>query len=184
MSYTYTKFFYDENALTDDQKSLIEEARIAHDETIKRLREEEDVRIQHYYDCVDDYSWGGLCSQVNAKEQSRADFLLEERIEEIVRGGYLVKTRKVNILRDIKTGESVAVGLHDGKFGPYFKTNEGKFVSYAKKVQTYEKKGYIPIVQTVVEKVKRDGFWSDGSPRYKHLGYVSITNEVSTERVY
>lgn len=184
MSYIKTKFVYDENALTDDQKSLIEEAREAHDEEIKRLREEEDGRMQRYYDCVDDYSWGGLCSQANANAQSRADFLLEERIEEIVRGGYLVKTRKVNILRDINTGESVAVGLHDGKFGPYFKTNDGKFVSYAKRVSTYEKKGYVPIVQTVVERVKRDGFWRDGSPRYKHIDYVSITDDVSTERIY
>ena len=180
-----TKFEYNPTELTQEQLAQIAAAQESHDNTIKRLREDEDKRMENYYNCVDDYSWGGLCSKANAIAQDRAHQALQDRIEEIVRGGFLLRERRVNILRSLATDEVVATGVCDGSYGPYFRTTDGKFVSLAKKVSTYEKKGYKPFVQTIIEKVVRFGTWSkSGDLRYKLVEVVSVTEELSTERVY
>lgn len=180
-----TKFEYNPTELTQEQLAQIAAAQESHDNTIKRLREDEDKRMENYYNCVDDYSWGGLCSKANAIAQDRAHQALQDRIEEIVRGGFLIRSRRVNILRSLATGEVVATGIHDGTYGPYFRTDDGKFVNLAVRVATYEKKGYKPIIQTITEKVVRDGTWyKSGDLRYKFVEVVSVTEEVATERVW
>lgn len=178
------KFDYDPATLTPEQLSKIAAVKDAHDKTIKQLQEDEDRRAEHYYDCLDEYSYGGPCSVANGLAMRRADKVLEDRIEEIVRGGFLIRERRVNILRDIESGNIVATGTHEGTYGRYFRTEDGKFVGCAKKVDTYSKKGYIPFVQTITEKIVRDGYWRNGDPRYKAVEVVSTTEEVSTEIVY
>ncbi len=180
-------FTYDPATLTAEQRELIALAIESRDEALAELQKQEDRRMENYYNCVDDYSWGGLCSKANIMARDRVKRNCQERIEEIVRGGFLVKTRRVNILRDIETGEVAACGVREGEYGPYFKTYEAfgsKYISFAKRISTYEKKGFRPFVQIVTEKVKRDGCWRDGNPRYKHIDYISITEELSTERCY
>ena len=182
------QFEYDPATLTAEQLEAIEKAKKFHDEAIAELQRQEDQRMENYYNCIDDYSWGGLCSKANAMARNRADQGLRERIEEIVRGGFLLQERKQNVLRSIETGEIVAVGTYNGDYGRYFRVEEGdsvKFVGCAKQVKTYEKKGYTPIVQTIVEKVVRDGVWrKSGDTRYKVLETVSVSEEVSTEIQY
>ena len=180
-----TTFTYNPSTLTQEQLALIAAAQEAHDERIAELQKDEDKRMEHYYDCMDDYSWGGPCSKANAIAQSRTHQVLNDRIEEIVRGGYLIRTRRVNALRSIATGEIVSVGTHEGTYGRYFRTYDGQFVSVRTKVSTYEKKGYKPIVQTITEKVVRDGAWpKSGDLRYKFIETISVEEEVSTEIVY
>lgn len=178
------QFEYNPQELTNDQLAAIEEARVIYESTIKELQEEEDRRAEHYYDCQDEYSYGGLCSKVNAMARNRAWTRLQERIEEIVRGGYIIRTRKANILRKLGTGEVAAVGTHEGRYGRYFRTYDGQFISCAKKVSTYEKKGFTPVVQIVTEKMIPDGYWSNGDRRYRFLDYISIAEEISTEICY
>ena len=180
-----TTFTYNPSELTQEQLAQIAAAQESHDKTIAELRAQEDARMENYYNCIDDYSWGGLCSKANAIARDRADKALQDRIEEIVRGGFLIRERRVNILRSIATGEIVATGIHDGQYGPYFRTTDGKFVNLAIRVSTYEKKGYKPYVQTITEKVVRDGVWhKSGDLRYKFIETLSVTEEVNTERVY
>lgn len=179
------KFEYDPSTLTQEQLAQIAAAQEAHDKTIAELRAEEERRAENYYNCIDDYSYGGPCSKANAIAQNRAHQRLQDRIEEIVRGGFLIRSRRVNLLRSLATGEVVATGLHDGTYGPYFRTDDGKFVNLAVRVATYEKKGYKPIIQTITEKVVRDGTWyKSGDLRYKFVEVVSVTEEVATERVW
>lgn len=179
-----TQFDYNPAELTLEQLKAIENAKANYDAEMKRLQEEENVRMEHYYDCQDDYSWGGLCTNANYKARARAKANLEETIEEIVRGGYLIRTQKVNALREISTGDIVATGTHEGQYGRYFRTRDGRFVSCSKKVSTYEKKGFLPLVQTIIAKVARDGYWRDGERRYKTLATLSVSEEVSTEICY
>lgn len=179
-----TTFTYNPEELTEAQRQSILVAKENHDAVIARLRADEDLRMQHYYDCIDDYSWGGPCSKANALAQQRADYELQEQIEAIVRGGFIIRSRKVNILRNKSDNSLAACGTKQGRFGRFFKTYDGNFVSCAKMVSTYEKKGYIPLVQTVTEKKKRIGNWPNGDPRYESLCVLSVTEEVSTEIVY
>ena len=177
-------FTYNPATLTPEQINQIAAAQAAHDKAVKQLNEDEERRAEHYYDCLDEYSYGGPCSIANARAIRRADKVLADRIEEIVRGGYLLRERRVNILRSIETGAIVATGTHEGTYGRYFRTEDGQFVSCTKRVATFEKKGYRPFVQTITEKVIRDGYWKDGNPRYKTVEVVSVIEEGSTEIVY
>ena len=179
-----TQFEYNPKELTVEQLDAIGAAKASYETTMKRLIEEEDGRIQRYYDCQDDYSWGGICTKVNMMERDRAWRLLQERIEEIVRGGFIIRSRRVNILRDLSTGDLVATGTHEGQYGRYFRTDDGRFVSCTKKVSTYQKKGFNPLIQTITEKLVGDGYWRDGERRYKVIETLSITEEVSTEICY
>ena len=179
-----TRFTYNPADLTADQLSAISAAQVSYDKTIKDLDEQEDARMQHYYDCIDDYSWGGLCTKANYLARGRAKQTLEDRIEEIVRGGFLIRERLVNVLRDINTNEVVATGTHEGRYGRFFVTEDGVFVSCAKKVGTYEKKGFRPYVQTITEKVVRDGYWRNGDHRYKAIETISVVEELTTDIVY
>lgn len=178
------QFSYKLEELTQEQLECIDAAQQEYESAMKRLIEDEDSRMQNYYDCIDDYSWGGLCTKANYIARDRERIKLEDRIEEIVRGGYLVRERKENALKSIETGEIVARGTHQGKFGRFFATDDGKFVSCTKLVKTYEKKGYIPLVLTITEKKVRDGVWPSGDQRYKTIDTLSVEEEVSTQIVY
>lgn len=174
---------------TPEQLEEINEMEHAYNRSIAYLDEQENYRMQNYYDCIDDYSWGGLCSKANSMARDRENHILKVRVESLLRGGYIVRTRKVNILRDKETGELAAVGTHKGRFGRYFRINDAfkertQYVPCAIRVSTYEKKGFVPYVQSVTEELTPDGYWSDGNPRFKFRAYVSITEEVSTEIQY
>ena len=168
-----THFTYNPAELTTEQLQAIESAKAHYKETIANLNKQEDQRMENYYNCVDDYSWGGLCTQANIQARHRAERDLNERIEEIV--------------RDIASGEVAACGTREGQYGRYFHTYEAfgdKFISCAKKVSTYEKKGFRPYIQEVTEKVKRVGHWRNGDTRYEFIDYISITETLSTEICY
>lgn len=178
------KFSYNPKELTQEQLERIHGVVDSCDQKLKKIQEDEEYMMRNYYDCIDDYSWGGLGSKVNARAERIAKEVKEVLIEEIVRGGYIIRERRVNALLDKETGEKVAEGTHQGKYGRFFVTKDEKFVSCAKQVKTYEKKGYIPVVQTIVEKKSFDGYWRDGDIRYKTEGVISVNEQVSTEIVY
>ena len=182
------QFKYDESQLTEEQQAAIASCKAAYDAEMKRLIEQEDYRMQNYYDCVDDYSWGGPCTKANYIARDKAKVEMEERIESIVRGGFIIRTRKVNVLKDKETGETVAEGLRSGEYGPYFTVRNGeevKYVSFAKRVSTFEKKGYLPYVRSITEKLRPNGWWSQsGDRRYETLEVISVTDELSTERCW
>lgn len=174
--------------LTPEQLVAIQDAIATYNTAIAKRDGIEGGIAERYYDCQDDYSYGNpYMEKANAQIRARIEQNLQDKIEEIVRGGFLIRTRKVNILRDIKTGEVAACGTHDGQYGRYFRTYErfgNKCISTAKKVATYEKKGFRPYIQEVTEKVKRAGYWRNGEPRYEFIDYVAITETISTEIVY
>ena len=180
-----TTFTYNPATLTPEQAERINAARNSYEEKIAELIRQEDERMERYYNCEDDYSWGGICTKANYAARNRAKQELNETIESIVRGGYLIRTRKQNILRNLD-GELVATGTHEGRYGRFFVIEIGdkEYVSCAKKVSTYEKKGYRPFVQSITEKVVTDGYWRDGSRRYKVLEVLDTTEELSTEIAY
>lgn len=183
-----TQFNYNLADLTPEQLAAINDAIANHNKALDERREIEAGVAERYYECQDDYSYGHpYMEKANAQIRARIEQNLRDKIEEIVRGGYLVRTRKVNILRDIKTGEVAACGTHEGRYGRYFRTYEAfgnKCISVAKKVATYEKKGFCPYVKEITEKVKRSGTWNNGDPRYEFIDYIAITETLSTEIVY
>lgn len=171
------KFTYDPATLTPEQVSKISIARMAYESRIAQLREEEERRAERYYDCVDDYSYGGICSELNARQRREAEATFNRRVEFIV-NGFVRKERRENVLKDL-AGNIVARGTRDGQYGRYFKTEDGQFVSCSKKVATYEKKGYRPYIVTTTEALV-----PDGRGRWIVKEVLSVTEEVSTEIAY
>ena len=186
MSYKVSNFVYDESTLSGDQIAQIERAKSSCERRLAELQKEEDERMQRYYDCVDDYSWGGPCSKANAVAQDRVKFEFREAVEMIVRGGFVIRKWQENILREIGSGDVVAEGTHDGKYGRYFTLKDGKgYVSCSKRVQTYEKKGYRPYIRTTEHKLVPRGWWRySGERKYDIIEKLGTTEEVSTEIVY
>ena len=178
------EFKYNPAELTKEQLEKIESAKNVYETTVKALQEEEEERAQRYYDCVDDYSYGGICSKVNAMKQNQAYAWLQARIESIVRGGFLLKEKRVNVLRDIETNKELAVGTRCGRYGRFYVTYDGRFISCAERLGTYQKKGVIPLVRTITEKVKIAGYWRNGDVKFEVIEKVSETEEISTEIVY
>ena len=99
----------------------------------------------------------------------------------IVRGGFLLRKEKEHVLKSKETGEVVARGIHDGKYGPYFHTDDGRFIGCAKQLSTIEKKGFVPYLQEVEKKIVPDGFWPSGDRRYNVIEIKVLNEEVSVE---
>lgn len=172
-----TTFTYNPATLTPEQVERINAARNAYNARIAELREEEDRRAEHYYDCLDEYSYGGICSTLNARQQREAEANFNRRVEYIV-NGYVRRVRRENILKDLE-GNIVARGTREGQYGRYFKTNDGKFVSCTKRVATYEKKGYRPYILTTAE-----ALIPAGNGRWEVKEILAQTEEISTEIAY
>jgi hypothetical protein len=120
----------------------------------ERQRKNEEYRMENYFNCVDDYSWGGLCDKAQNEARgyrNSARYQLQEQLE----NGVFIREFEVNVLTDLD-GNVVSDRLVNGKFGDCFMIKNGendvKFVGIAKKQSTYEKKGYK--VMTKVYKVE------------------------------
>lgn len=118
----------------------------------EQMRKNEDYRMQNYFNCVDDYSWGGLCdkaaSEAYCKRQSLYDNLFTQ-----LKDGAFVDDIEISVLVDMD-GNIVSDKIVNGKFGDCWiiKNEQGvKFVGVAKKQSTYAKKGYkvMTIVYTI-----------------------------------
>lgn len=134
-------------ALTDEQKEKIIGINKSYENMKKRHQEANDYRWKNYYDCIDDYS---VCGIMDKAEYAMETRLLRENailIEQLLRGGYFIHKTTCLQLREIETG-NVFAGANLGRYGYYFTTKEGKFVSLSKKVSTFNKKGYQPEIRT------------------------------------
>lgn len=112
----------------------------------EQYRKNADYRMQNYYNCVDDYSWGGICDQIadRAKRERDADLSLLK--EQLKLGKAISDQQHCSILVDAETKQIVSERIVKGKFGDCWiikNGNDVKFVSVAKKQSTYQKKGYL-----------------------------------------
>lgn len=108
--------------------------------SIKTSVDAENYRMENYYNCVDDYSWGGICSQAANENISRNRNLINSLNEQMVNGSF-IEDEYIEVLCDLN-GNIVSNKIINGKFGFSWVLNGGGFVSVSKKESTYEKKGY------------------------------------------
>lgn len=132
--------------LTNEQIERINTIKANFEKSVASINERRAYRMQNYYDCVDDYSWGGLCDKADDEQENRLCIMRDILIEEAINGGYHVETLTYYQLKDNEG--NLCVGARNGQWGQYFVINE-KYVGVPKRVATLEKKGYI------LEKVTR-----------------------------
>lgn len=141
--------FYDQMPTQNQFDNFI----VWYNEENEQMRKNADYRMQNYYNCVDDYSWGGLCDQA-ANESYRKRFRLHNDLVIQMRDGAFVDDIEISVLADMD-GNIVSDKIVNGRFGECWIIKNGgnvEFVGVAKKQATYNKKGYK--VMTIVYKVE------------------------------
>lgn len=107
---------------------------------IKEMNERREYRAQNYYNCIDDYSYGSpYHTAADSLTEGEARKRMELRLE-MLEKGYCELLSHCDVLLD-SNGNIVAEEARSGKYGYYFKTEDG-FVGLPNKISTLEKKGY------------------------------------------
>lgn len=119
-----------------------------------------DYRMMNYYNCVDDYSWGGRCDQAQDHEMSRMKGMLYNVLEQEENGGFCKEIAYAYELQDMD-GNVLSTKLVNGKFGLCFIIKKSEhdvcFVGATKNQSTFAKKGFKVITKTYELKVVYTG---------------------------
>lgn len=100
-----------------------------------------ECRMNNYFNCVDDYSWGGLCDQAASQGYNRRSVLRNALIQLRNNGGAIFEDINLPVLCDMD-GNIVSDNVVWGAYGKCWVTPNGQFIGCAKKSATYAKKGY------------------------------------------
>lgn len=141
---TITTDFLEKFPTQEEVESLIR----GFDATRESHKENRQYRMENYYNCVDDYSFGGPCDRAQDEEGSKmnlAQSLLKEQLEN---GKPFTEEFRIPVLTDLD-GNIVSDRIVEGRFGECWiiidkskEFNNASFVSVSKKNSTYNKKGY------------------------------------------
>lgn len=132
--------FYTDFPTAEAVKSLF----TLYDAQDEQARAASEKRMENYYNCLDDYSWGGICDRASDESRGQRNSARNILSEQLERGTGTIEIFEQAVL--LTTGGQVAsTQIVNGKFGECWLIKEGNnvsFVGVAKKQATYEKKGY------------------------------------------
>ncbi len=147
----------------------------AYEQTMSELNKRNDERMERYYNCQDDYSWGSPYHQA-ADSLTRREALLRRDLSlEQLQHGYCTLNSLCSVLIN-EAGEICAESPFYGKFGWCFRLLDGGFVSVPKKAATLAAKGYTMHMREIVYKGKfANRFAKDAQPIFDGLTVISET---------
>lgn len=158
-----------------------------YDSLIKVHSENTDYRMQNYLNCVDDYSWGGLCDQAQSEKESQIRRLISKIKEQEENGGFLIETVSEFELRSID-GSFISKNIVEGKFGKCFMwgtEEDGRnFCGLLLKQSTYAKKGYACITKTYRLKVVYTGFISSKGNCLRTVELIDVVESIDDKINY
>lgn len=167
-----------EKHLTEEQERRIREIESRYKMQLAAINERRDYRMRNYYDCADDYSYGGLCDKVDDDMERRIETERDIRIEQIKEG---VIRRDVSHWELCDLGGNIVSGHpFTGRFGNCFLV-DGKYVSIPKKMSTLERKGYKMVKRTVSFELEFGGFLSNGFVKWSSIRRGCETVEESCD---
>jgi len=123
-------------------------------ESIERSQEGTKYRMENYYNCVDDYSWGGPCDRAADWNISRCNSFIALMKEQMEKPEPQTWDFHREVLADLD-GNIVSERIIKTKYGFAWIIGEGEnveFVGCVKRQSTYETKGYR--VMTITETAK------------------------------
>ncbi len=172
-------------SLPAEQQAQIRSINESFESKVRSIDERRQYRMENYYNCVDDYSFGGICDKADNELEDRCRVERGILIEQVQNGGYYVRTSSFYRLRD-NEGHT-ADGASNGQYGSYFDIN-GKRVGVPKKVATLEKKGYTLELVTRKYKCVFKGFSSHGNVLNKEMKCIEesvthVTQETMPEYI-
>lgn len=118
--------------------------------SIERSREGTNYRMENYYNCVDDYSWGGPCDRAADWNISRCGSFIKLMEEQIAKPEPKIEYFTREVLADLDCN-IVSERIIKTKYGFAWIIGEGEnveFVGCVKKASTYESKGYRVLTMT------------------------------------
>lgn len=152
---------------------------------IESSREAMSKRMEHYYDCQDDYSYGGICDQAASQSISMNAGLIRQLEDQMARGTAYQDEFRRQVLTDLE-GVIVSDQIIDNKYGTAWIVRDGEgratFVNTAHKASTYRAKGYM--VMTIVETVQyyyQAKTWSSKKQIHTELYLRSVITDVRME---
>lgn len=98
-------------------------------------------RMENYYNCIDDYSYGGICDQASNEAISLIKHSAKLLIEQVKNNGKLEFRSSQACLFSLNTNEFITDKIVRTKWGKCFVFNN-TFVGCSKKLSTFKKKGY------------------------------------------
>lgn len=117
-------------------------------------------RMENYYNCIDDYSFGGIQDRVS-DESRRSRMILCEKLQAQAENGYkaFIETFNVAVLCDLQ-GNVLTQRIVNGRYGLCWiiGNQNATFVAVAKKQATYQKKGY----QLKTKKITVEYYYTGG----------------------
>jgi len=159
------------------KKSILD----AYESVMKRLQEQEQSRMDNYYNCVDDYSWGSPWHREATALAEREAKIKRDLNLELLDNGYNEIETYMPVLMNFD-GEICAEGTMYGQYGSFFKLFSGGFVSLAKKQATFEKKGFRMYSRKRVYKGVFTGKLSkNGNAIFDNLELISEDYELSLD---
>jgi len=166
--------------LTQTQKDQIAKLEAEYKAITDGAIENANYRMQNYLDCVDDYSWGGVCDQASNDRAREAKLHLDLSKEQIINGGFLTFNSTKTIFKNIDSDEVVGEGMFNGDYGNCCRLNDGRYIGQAKRLSTYAKKGLKLFVQETTYKAEYVGFSRKGNPIYKNVEVLEQNETEST----
>ncbi len=117
------------------------------DQSDKSADEATDRRMENYYNCVDDYSWGGICDHASAQGKSERR-LVRSCMNEILATGNPLKGSHDHYFLERLDGSFATDHCVKTRFGQAWRIKgeagyeSCTWVSVSKTKKTYEKKGF------------------------------------------
>ncbi len=121
------------------KEERINEINESFERSMNEIRKRREYRMKNYYDCVDDYSFGGLCDKADDELQNKLCIERDIMIEQVKNDGKVL--RNSSFYRLVSNTGDTCDGARFGRYGWYFIIDE-KFIGVPKKLSTLAKKGY------------------------------------------
>lgn len=124
---------------SNTKEEKIKAIKMAFEKSLCEINKRREYRMKNYYDCIDDYSWGGLCDKADDELEDNLRIKRDIMIEQVENDGKIV--RNSSFYRLVSNSGDVCDGARGGRYGEYFSIDD-KFVGVPKKLCTLTKKGY------------------------------------------
>lgn len=122
-----------------EKEAQIAQIEEAYENALAEIAERRRYRMENYYNCVDDYSFGGLCDKADEELKIKLRTIRDIRIEQVQSGGHVVCRSK--FYRLVSESGDTCDGIRCGHYGRFFAIDR-KCVSLPKRIATLNKKGY------------------------------------------
>lgn len=122
----------------NEKELKIQEINHTFEQRQKEINERREYRMKNYYDCIDDYSWGGICDQADNELEDKYRMERDILIEQVNGNG---KVKRTSSFYRLVSNSDFCDGASEGQYGQYFKI-DGCFIGVPKKLATLKKKGF------------------------------------------